>query len=339
MLVTCQVLIRMVIATSAHPRIALITATLSVAISDMCHFFFIFGLVFYGFAVIASWRFGGAREDLKSVTSTLYTQFDSMLGAPGYFGLSQAQTENWEYTVYCFLFHTVTFFFMLNFVLAIIVDSYGTVMATINESVVAQDMVSDLVAAIRTKYMSMRYGWPKRKNMLKHIETVGATFLNPPELEELGFRNDEAMNAFFKFYSRFEALLIVPKDEHTLDEVNFGLAMSSHKMDHLNMQQQECTTAAARTTFALDARLKEMEDRVVSRILQGDMTEQPRSPPPSITGGCQIAGSADQRISGLRIAGSADDRMPEVVFSKFCPPDAGSAYFSMTPPIIPCESI
>jgi hypothetical protein len=40
MLVTCQVLIRMVVATSAHPRIALITSTLSVAISDMCHFFF-----------------------------------------------------------------------------------------------------------------------------------------------------------------------------------------------------------------------------------------------------------------------------------------------------------
>jgi hypothetical protein len=274
MLVTCQVLIRMVIATSAHPRIALITATLSVAISDMCHFFFIFGLVFYGFAVIASWRFGGTRDDLKSVTATLYTQFDSMLGAPGYFGLSQGQTGNWEYTVYCFLFHTVTFFFMLNFVLAIIVDSYGTVMNTINDSVVAQDMVSDLVAAIRTKYMSMRYGWPKRKNMLKHIETVGATFLNPSELEELGFRNDEAMNAFFKFYSRFEALLIAPKDEHTSDEVNFGLAMSSHKMDHLNMQQQECTAAAARTEVALDARLKEMEDSL-ARIRLGDMTEEP----------------------------------------------------------------
>jgi len=40
MLVTLQLLIRMVIATSAHPRISLITSTISAAVSDVCHFFF-----------------------------------------------------------------------------------------------------------------------------------------------------------------------------------------------------------------------------------------------------------------------------------------------------------
>jgi len=240
MLVTMQLLIRMVIATSAHPRIALITSTISAAISEMCHFFFIFGLVFYGFAVIAWWRFGGERDELQSITAALYTQFDSMLGPPGFFRLSEGQTQNWEYTVYCFLFHCVTFLFVLNFVLAIIVGSYGQVTRAISDSVVSRDIVSDLVAALRTKYMSMRYRWPKRKHMLKHIQSIGATFLNPPELQGLGFRNDDAMHAFFKFYSRFECLLSAPEvDKHTLGDVNVGLALNSHKLTHLSMQLQQ----------------------------------------------------------------------------------------------------
>merc|ERR1719329_982940 len=106
--------VRLVLATNAHPRIALITETMRHSASDMFHFMMIFLLVFVLFVLICSWRFGSRDEDVADFWNVFYTQFNALLGPPG--ALEFGRFDDTEYFMYCLLFHSICFFFMVNFV-------------------------------------------------------------------------------------------------------------------------------------------------------------------------------------------------------------------------------
>merc|ERR1712013_811217 len=100
MAILLLLLLRIVMATSAHPRIALITSTMKHAITDLFHFFLIFAVIFAGFALVGSWRFGSELDTMGTWSGAFKAQIDMMLGPPGLFQLSSEAGEKPAFFVY-----------------------------------------------------------------------------------------------------------------------------------------------------------------------------------------------------------------------------------------------
>eukprot|EP00747_Dinoflagellata_sp_TGD_P062126 gnl/TRDRNA2_/TRDRNA2_152852_c0_seq1.p1 gnl/TRDRNA2_/TRDRNA2_152852_c0~~gnl/TRDRNA2_/TRDRNA2_152852_c0_seq1.p1 ORF type:complete len:377 (-),score=34.40 gnl/TRDRNA2_/TRDRNA2_152852_c0_seq1:295-1425(-) len=225
MLVALLLLLRIVLATSAHPRIALITQTFGYMISDMFHFLLIFGVIFTGFAMIATWQFGTYRTELGSLPKAMCTQFDAILGPPGMFPIGDENLESemprfvmFSYIGYATLFHCLCFFFLLNFLLAIIINAYTHVMDDIDSCVVEQDLLSDSLWLIRTAWKSWRNGWPSRVSIYYRIGSLNQKVLNKDDLwwecykagcESDGkwFKSQSDAERFFEHYENFEFLV------------------------------------------------------------------------------------------------------------------------------------
>ncbi|CAE8597396.1 unnamed protein product, partial [Polarella glacialis] len=124
MFISVLLLGRMVYSTSAHPRIASVTSTFKHAFDLLAHFVMVFLLIFGGFAFIATWRFGHEKAFLANFSTACKSQFDSMLDPPGEMGLATIGEHETDFLIYACLFHVMCLFFLMNFILAIIVDSY-----------------------------------------------------------------------------------------------------------------------------------------------------------------------------------------------------------------------
>ena len=93
-------LIRMVQCTNLHPRLSILTRTLSNTMEDLFHAFLLFIMLSLLMASMAAWRFGDTREEFRSIGIALGTEMQMMLS--GEFP-PDWQTE-WELTVYTMVF-------------------------------------------------------------------------------------------------------------------------------------------------------------------------------------------------------------------------------------------
>jgi len=240
--ISVVLLLRIVIATSAHPRISLVTSTLVYAGSPLFHFFINVTCIFLGFVFIASWRFGSIRQDLDGITAALWTHVDATLGPPGALDLSTTTMDPsmiQEYLVYCLLFHFICFFLMVNFVLAIIVDSYEKVVEKLEECEVEQHIVLDIYASLKYTILRLRHRFPPRHSMMYMLkETLDGDYVTLSDLNnnDAGFRNEAAAQAYFRFYENF-GFLTTPaetdQENYHLLDVCENLSMTSHKVDML----------------------------------------------------------------------------------------------------------
>eukprot|EP00928_Gymnodinium_smaydae_P090131 TRINITY_DN7397_c0_g1_i1.p1 TRINITY_DN7397_c0_g1~~TRINITY_DN7397_c0_g1_i1.p1 ORF type:complete len:1776 (+),score=320.55 TRINITY_DN7397_c0_g1_i1:104-5431(+) len=204
-----MLLARIVVATDCHPRIALIAKTLKAALSDLFHFGLLFAIVFIGFALIGSWRFGAVREDFKDFFEAFSTQFDAMLGPPGALNISGLAEDQWEFLIYAFCFQCICFFFVLNFILAIIIDAYSSVMDEVRNSNVEMDILSDLFAVTRSGWKRFRYKWPDTYDIIFHLKhSIRTTRVTGEQLWWDGdlFPELADAQAFVEYYGGFDFL-------------------------------------------------------------------------------------------------------------------------------------
>jgi len=242
-LVAVMALLSLVVSfTSAHPRIALITKTLYVALSDMVHFALLFAMVFLGFAVIGTWRFGSKRQDLRSVMTTCRAQFDAMLGPPGDLYLASEEADAWEYLFYITAFHFVCFFFLLNFCLAIIIDSYQKVIEEVRDDDTEQDIFSDLYCLIAKKFKALQHCWPSEIKLVEHLEhELNSRFVTTDMLfwageDTPGFKTIGDAEAFVEFYGQFNFLTDtedVVNEQPTLEDVATFQCLTLQKLEQL----------------------------------------------------------------------------------------------------------
>lgn len=213
MIVALVVLVRSISCTAAHPRIALLTSTVTKAINDFLHFLIICLVVYLGLAFVATWRFGAKREDLSTLAKTCQTMFDSLLGPPGAFTLYDNK-ENLEYTYFVLLYWLSLFFFMLNFILAIIVDAYAKVVEENEALEVEQSVWYDVAASLRICYFRWRKQWPKHTQLIKKIEglprsqpvtSVALMSLASNETKPL-FKNPDHAQHWMEYYARYDFL-------------------------------------------------------------------------------------------------------------------------------------
>eukprot|EP00747_Dinoflagellata_sp_TGD_P083224 gnl/TRDRNA2_/TRDRNA2_162019_c0_seq4.p1 gnl/TRDRNA2_/TRDRNA2_162019_c0~~gnl/TRDRNA2_/TRDRNA2_162019_c0_seq4.p1 ORF type:complete len:262 (+),score=32.75 gnl/TRDRNA2_/TRDRNA2_162019_c0_seq4:68-787(+) len=145
------------------------------------------------------------------MSTTMKAQFNALLDPPGDLSLEGEGFSG--YTLFVVLFHVICFFFMVNFLLAIIVDAYGDVQKLNAENVVEQDVVSDLYSLVRTGILSYRHGWPSRKHIIHQLKSLGMTYVNVPDLMLADFRSEASARAFFNhYYWSYNFLCYDPKE-------------------------------------------------------------------------------------------------------------------------------
>jgi len=201
------IFIGVLLSTSLHPRVAMITSTLEHALSDIFHFTVIFLLVLLSFAIIGTWRFGALREDMSTIFRTMCTQMDAILGPPGTLmlsDLSSAGTLEHEYFVYVFLLHVVNFFCLVNFFLAIIVNGYTRHSVGTEYTDVENDIISDAVIGFLRLWYGIRYGWSSNRTIALAVSELPSTFIATSHLTSPRFchvfPNTKSAEAFHKFY-------------------------------------------------------------------------------------------------------------------------------------------
>lgn len=241
--ITIMLLLRMVLATSIHPRIALMTATLKEGFSEMFHFSLIFMIIFWNFGRIAEWRYGVDRSDLSTTLKAMASQFDTILDPPGSLAVSEDNLDT-DYVVFALFFHGICFFFLVNFILAIIVNAYTTVIDHVNECEVEQDIVSDLWALFATECKRCKHRWPAKVRLMSYLGHLDLTFLNPRDLKGCeGFGNEQDIQAFYDYYKRFGFLYfqggegvdlnVDERREHMVKGLEGNVMLCQRKTDQL----------------------------------------------------------------------------------------------------------
>jgi len=127
---------RMLKGLNFQERMGLVTRTLEAAISDLLHFFALFGVVFMGYACVGVLLFGHqfkGMSDFHSSCLTLVVFLISFDATQFYASMSHAANE-WAFHLFLWSYLIVAFFILLNIFLAILVDAYAAVKQSTQEA-------------------------------------------------------------------------------------------------------------------------------------------------------------------------------------------------------------
>jgi len=109
--------------TNLHPRLALMTGTITNAADDLWHTALLTCLLMLCFGGIGTWCFGSTLEEFGTFERTLQTEFEMLFGAfpPNWNNHGQL---SWQLRLFVVLYFILLFLLVLNFLLAIIVENY-----------------------------------------------------------------------------------------------------------------------------------------------------------------------------------------------------------------------
>jgi len=110
-------------------RMGLVTRTLEAAMSDLMHFFGLFGIVFAGYTFVGNLLFGHQFAGMSTVSSTALTLviFLLSLDATQFYPSMEHAANDVAFHLFLWSYLIVAFFILLNIFLAILVDAYASV--------------------------------------------------------------------------------------------------------------------------------------------------------------------------------------------------------------------
>jgi len=188
--------------TDLHPRLALITGTLGFAAGHLMHALIVALAVMFSFAAIGEWRFGIQRND--------FTTFGGALSSEVRLFFSPDPFDNWHTDPDLLLYTLLLLFMMsllvLNFVLAIIVESYMQVRSEIEKHQIEQSFPADVVAIFAAAVKGAYWGWPDPKTLGTVLDEtyVVKNSIGYLELEKTGlFKSHVSLVAFLRWYKPF----------------------------------------------------------------------------------------------------------------------------------------
>jgi hypothetical protein len=198
------ILIRVIQCTGVHPRLALLTGTVSKAMDDFVHTALLIILIMGSFAGIATWRFGGYRPEFATWEISMQTEFMMMLGM----FLAEDWASTTDMQAFCVLYLMVMFLLVLNFVLAIIVEAYMGVRKANEECVIEMDFISDCSWTLVSSLKAIYYGWPSKRVLGLYFQNMPAKFnISYDDLHKSGlFRTQMSMQSFLDHYKQFDFL-------------------------------------------------------------------------------------------------------------------------------------
>jgi len=170
-LLLCASFLQVIIFMSIHPRVGLLANTLLQILNDLVHFAVIFGILYTMLCAMGTWAFGSDIEQFSTLRSSLWVGFFWALGA---FDSGQEEELPSESLVVLFhlwtvIFLVVIFVFLLNFLLAIVVDGYAAA-KELTVSSIESNFLHDvlLLAWSQAHYHGLQ--WPRRAALLNYLQ-------------------------------------------------------------------------------------------------------------------------------------------------------------------------
>merc|ERR1719387_3342476 len=119
-----------------HPRIAVLARTLNVAFDDPFHFLILFLMIFGILGFVSWWSFGAAIPEFSTFGEACSRQFEMLVGEYPWDSLAGLPDNVWYmYVIYLVMYTILAFFILVNFFLAIVVESFINVKRQIEEQV------------------------------------------------------------------------------------------------------------------------------------------------------------------------------------------------------------
>eukprot|EP00899_Mesostigma_viride_P029525 jgi/Mesvir1/9758/Mv12215-RA.4 len=153
-------LIRVLKLTEFHPRLGVVTRTISRAANDIAHFLIIAAVVFTTFSYLALLLFGYRIEQYSSLRAALWTSFLMLTGEVGV-AEQLNDLEGWKLVsawIFLWLFIIVIHLLLLNFFLSFIIDALSEHM-----NMIARNSSSVFVELWGIVNDEIRYFWQKAK--------------------------------------------------------------------------------------------------------------------------------------------------------------------------------
>jgi len=199
-------LLRVVQFTSLHPRLAMLTGTVIIALDDLWHTALLTCLLMLSFAGLGTWRFGDRLAQFETFEKSLQIEWEMLIGA--------SIPENWsgdkqlarELQVWTVLYLMIVFLLILNFLLAIIVEAYMKVREEAEGNEVESEFFRDVCNTFHSTCRGIMCGWPAPAKLGEEVATWNAKIsVGYRDLLGTGlFRSPEACLSFLKFYSSFD---------------------------------------------------------------------------------------------------------------------------------------
>lgn len=157
-----------------HPKMGTLTATVFRAMDNIVHFLILFFTLFIMMAFMAHWSLGESIDAFGTFGDAVMNQgrmiYGAFIFAPGAENLHGTSTM--FYWLYAIVFMLVMFFTLLNFFLAIIVDSFVEVKGENAKTVVVKGFFPDLCHVVRQRLKARRCSWPHNRQILSFFEGV-----------------------------------------------------------------------------------------------------------------------------------------------------------------------
>ncbi|CAD7928389.1 unnamed protein product [Amoebophrya sp. A120] len=158
---------------NVHPRVAVLTSTLSKSVDNMCHFFLVFLILYVVLAYLGHWIFGAlAPDEFGTFGEAMSSQFKMIIGEFPFDSSGYMNTlEQNMFLLYLFMYAIIVFFTLMNFFLAIVVDAFIEVKAEIENQVTERSFPFDCGDMIKDVYCrAFRPGYADIHSLAKLLE-------------------------------------------------------------------------------------------------------------------------------------------------------------------------
>jgi len=172
-------ILQLVFLCNAHPKMAVLTATIHRAMDHIGHFLALFGILYVVLALLGHWMLGPYIASFGTIGTTLASQVQMMFGefikADGVDTLDGSMAA--IYWIFASTFMLLVIWTLMNFFLAIIVDSFVEVKEANAKNIAARGFVTDVFSVVYGMIVSTMKRWPPRSVVLdfchKHMENLG----------------------------------------------------------------------------------------------------------------------------------------------------------------------
>lgn len=173
--------IRFVLYLSLHPRMAVLVNTMKALADNLYHFLLYFIFINIILVYLGWWMFAELDNlNYGTFMKTLYTQFRMLTGDFPF----PLEMPNFALATYLILYTFMVFIILVNFLLAIVVGSYESVMKDVIEMETDQNVAVDSWDALRTMWKRRRYRYPSAKAVLMALDRNYKDMIDADDLSE-----------------------------------------------------------------------------------------------------------------------------------------------------------
>ena len=199
LLIMLLCLTRIIASMSCHPRLALLTQTISNGLDDLWHATLIILVLMACFACVGTWRFASEYEQFTTFSRSFLAEFEMLFG-----NFPENWQNNSEMMLFVILYFIFLFLLVQNFLLAIIVNAYTQVDIENKDFQSEEEFFTDCWHCWTAFRLRIIWGWPPRDKLAKFIDDTfpNKIFIGYRELAaSCLFPNHHSIKAFMDHYS------------------------------------------------------------------------------------------------------------------------------------------